>query len=284
MTSSSDVPIPPPAFTPTGVYQRFGSIEDLTPAFLQQHYLLGLKFVDEKGKEYDPNWYQQKVAVAISHFEHHTQLTLTPRAVVGELHDYYIRDYEQYAFLQLFNYPVIVRTDTPVVKAVYPTGTVITTFPREWVRCDNVHGQLQLIPTQGSLSSVILGQGGSYLPIIYQGLGYLPQLFHVDYEAGFESGKIPQIMIDAIAKLAAVEILSIMGLTALPTGITSQSYSIDGMSQSRGFMQSPEYAPIFSGLIAQYKAELFGNPRFGTAGLFADLKSFYRGVNLVVTG
>jgi hypothetical protein len=280
---TTQMPVPPPEFVATSIYQRLVSIEDLTAKFLRENYLLGLKFVDELNREYPDSWYLQKIAVAISNFEHHSNLTLTPREITGEMHDYYIRDYEQYAYIQLFHYPVIVKNDTPVVKAIYPTGQLITTFPREWCRVTAVHGQIQLIPTQGTLSSVILGQGGSYLPIIYQGLGYLPQLFHVDYVAGFDKGQIPQVMLDAIAKLATIDILSIMGMTALPTGITSQSYSIDGMSQSRGFLQSPEFAPVFSGIISQYKRELFGDARLGTRGLFADLKSFYRGLNSFTT-
>lgn len=273
----------PAPFGPTGVYQRFVSLETLSANFLKEKYLLGLTFVDEAGNEYPDDWYEQKIAVALSNFEHHTNLSLVPYPVENETHDYYIRDYEHYAFIQLYHYPIILLEDTPVIQAVYPTGQVITTFPREWVRADTMKGQIQLIPTQGSLSQVILGQGGSYLPIIYQGLGYLPQLFRVKYTAGFSEGKIPQVFLDAVAKLASIEVLSVMGDTVRPAGVSSQSLGVDGLSESRGFMQSPEYAPIFSGRIAQYQRELFGDPRLGTEGLFNQVKSFYRGINMMVT-
>lgn len=280
----TDTPnIPPPVFQPTGVYSRFGSIEDITPEFFRKTYLLGLNFVDETGKPYPDDWYQQKINTALSNFEHYTQLSIVPQKIEGELHDYYYKDYVMFAFLQLYHKPIIVNQETPVVKAVYPTGQTITTFPREWCRVDNVHGQIQLVPTQGTLSQVILGQGGSYLPLIYQGLGYLPQLFHVNYTAGFERGKVPQFFIDGICKLAAIESLSILGESVYPPGLASQSYGIDGMSESRGIAQNPEYAPIFGGRISQYKRELFGDPRLGTRGLFNDIKAFYGGVNMVVS-
>jgi len=273
----------PPPFGPTGVYKRFGSIEDLTPEFLKAKYLLGLKFVDENGNEYPDDWYEQKIAVAISNFEHYTNLTVIPHEVENETHDYYIRDYEQYAFVQLYQYPIIETRDTPLVKAVYPTGQFITEFPREWVRVEHQHGQIQLVPTQGSLSHVLLGQGGSYLPIIYQGLGYLPFLFAVSYTAGFAKGKVPQLFLDAIAKLACIELLSVIGDSVRPAGITSQSLSVDGLSESRGFQNSPEFAPIFSGRISQYKRELFGDPALGKKGLFDEIKGYYRGLNMWVT-
>ena len=277
------LPIQPPLFGATGVYKRHASIEDLTPKFLRDNYLVGLNFVDELDRPYPDSWYEQKLATAISVFEHTTQLTVVPQDVVGETHDYYVSDYQQFAYIQLYQYPVIQRQDTPVVSAIYPTGQVITTFPREWVRLDHLHGQIQLIPTQGTLSQVILGQGGSYLPIIYQGLGYLPQLFSVTYVAGFESGKVPQIFLDAISKLATIELLSSVGDSVRPTGVSSQSYSIDGVSESRGFVTSPEGVPIFAGRISQYRRELLGDPQYGSQGLLREIRDSYRGVNMVVT-
>lgn len=267
------------------LFDKVVDIATLTPKFLKDNYLLGLKFVDECGSEYPDSWYEQKINTACSQFEHHTQLKVMPTVFTKEKHDYYIRDYEHYAYIQLYNYPILPTTgpDTPVVRAVYPTGQVVTTFPAEWVRADLKHGQIQLIPTQGSLSQVILGQGGSYLPIIYQGLGYLPHLFEVDYTAGFDTGQVPQVFLDAIAKLATMELLSVMGDTVRPAGVTSQSIGIDGLSESQGFQNSNEFAPIFSGRISQYKRELFGDPRLGTMGLFNQIRSYYRGINLWVT-
>jgi len=279
---STTLPIPPAPFDRTGAFSRFGSIEDLAPKFLRDNYLKGLVFVDENDKPYDDSWYEQKINVAISVFEHGTQLTLTPRLLTREPHDYYIKDYMNFAFLQLFHYPLIVDQQYPLVEAIYPTGQVIITFPREWVRPDAQHGQLQLIPTQGTLSQVILGQGGSYLPIIYQGLGYLPQLFQVTYRAGFEKGKIPMLFVDALAKLSVIGVLSSVGDSVHPAGVTSQSIGIDGMSQSRGFMNSQEFVPTFSGTISQLQRELFGDPRLGTTGLLREIQNYYRGINCMV--
>lgn len=279
----TSLPVQPPLYGPTGAYRRFASIEDLTPQYLKDNYLVGLTFVDEHNKPYPDSWYTQKLNTALSVFEHMTQLTVTPTEIKGETHDYYVSDYQAFAFLQLYQYPVIQNQDSPVVSAIYPTGQTITTFPREWVRLDYLHGQIQLIPTQGTISQVILGQGGSYLPIIYQGLGYLPQLFNVDYTAGFDTGKVPQLFLDAISKLATIELLSSVGDSVRPTGVSSQSFGVDGVSESRSFVTSPEGVPIFAGRISQYRRELLGDPQYKSQGLLREIRDTYRGVNMIVT-
>ena len=276
-------------------YSTTGKIEDLTSAVLKNVYLKGLGFVDELGAEYEDEWYEHFLNVAIDRFTEYTNVDVLPIDHAAELHDYYINDYQQYAYLQLYHYPVIKKTldpphliegntitQSPYVAAVYPTGQTVTVFPAEWVRVDIKHGNLQLVPTQGSLSQVILGQGGSYLPILYQGLGYLPQLFQVTYTSGFETGLVPKTVIDAIAKMATIDLLTVVGDTIRPTGITSQSYSIDGMSQSRGFQNSPEFAPVFSGRIAQLQRELYGDPRLGKDGSLDEIRNFHRGMNMWV--
>lgn len=259
------------------------SIEDLTPTLIREKYLTGLQFVDCNKQPYPDDWYAHHINVAIAKFEEYTNLSVNPKVILSERHDYFINDYQQYAFLQLYNYPVIpvtTPTATPVVRAVYPTGQVVTTFPAEWVRLDRKKGTIQLVPTQGTLSQVILGQGGSYLPIIYQGMGYLPQLFEVDYTAGFAKGEVPINVLDAMAKLSSIEMLSVVGDTVVPPGITSQSIGIDGMSQSKGFMNTPQFAPAFSGRISQYKRDLFGDPSLGVRGVLDQIKQYYRGINL----
>jgi hypothetical protein len=105
----------------------------------------------------------------------------------------------------------------------------------------------------------------------------------VDYTAGFLKGTLPQIFIDAVSKLACVELMSVISDSVHPVGVTNQSFSIDGMSESRGFQNTGEVSPAFGGRINQYKKELFGNPQLGTQGLLNEIKSYYTGVNFWVS-
>jgi hypothetical protein len=250
------------------------AVTQLSPAYLQANYMPGLDFVDNDGNPYPDSLYVQHINNAVTTFERETKIHVLRRTITDEAHDYYVEDYQMYAFIQLFQWPVL-TVDS--IGAVYPTGQTITTFPLEWVKLDNMHGQIQLVPTIGTLSQVILGQGGNYLPLLYSGLGYLPQLFRVGYTTGFADGNLPTDIVDAIAKLATISLLSVLGATVFPPGVTNISAGIDGLSQGVGIMNNGQTPPIFSGLITSYRTELYGSPGMGMRGQLRLLQDHYRG-------
>lgn len=254
-------------------------ITELTPEYIKKVYLMGLNFVDTAGIPYPDSWYLQLINNAIVVFERITKVHVVRRTITEEMHDYDSKDYQTFCFLQLFEYPV---KSVERVAAVYPTGQTVFEFPIEWVRLTKEHGQIQLVPTQGSLSSVILGQGGSYLPVLYSGMGYLPQLFRVNYTTGFDDGKIPWDIIDAIAKLAVIQMLTIVGDTVYPPGVTSVSVSTDGISQSMGLVNNGQLPPVFAGRIQSYRNELYGDPRIGMPGQLNLIAQHFRGIQMQV--
>lgn len=248
-------------------------VSQLTPEHIQKNYLTGLEFVDQNGQPYDSGWYSQHINTAIVTFERFTKVHVLQRTITEEMHDYFIEDYQLFAFIQLFEYPVL---SVEGIRAVYPTGQSVFEFPLEWVRLTPEHGQIQLVPTQGTLSQVILGRGGSYLPLLYSGLGYLPQLFRVDYTTGFAAGKVPWDIVDAIAKLACIAMLAVAGETIFPPGVTSISAGIDGLSQGLGISN-----PVFKGRIDMYNLELYGDGRMNPGSLRL-IKDHYRGLMMRV--
>ena len=250
----------------------------LTPEYFKKNYLWNLDFVDNSDVPLPDSYYLHKMSVAAATFERETKVRILRRKVTNELHDYYINDYAQFAYLQLHEYPVI---SVEVVRAVYPTGQAIMTFPSEWIRLTPSHGQIQLVPTSGSLSQVIMGRGGSYLPLIFQGVGYLPQLFQVDYTTGFADGQLPLDMLDAVCKLAAIDVLGGVGDTIYPPGVTSISAGIDGLSQGVGIMNNGQFPAVFTGRINLYRRELYGE-RSTVDGVLYRIKDEYKGLNLKV--
>lgn len=248
-------------------------ITALTPEYVQSNYLTGLDFVDRDGNPYPSSWYVQHINNAIAAFERLTKIHVLRRTITDEAHDYFIEDYQLFTYIQLFEYPVI---SVEKVAAKYPTGQLVFEFPVEWVRLTKEHGQIQLVPTQGTLSQVILGRGGSYLPILYQGMGYLPQLFRVDYTSGFEDGKVPTDILDAICKLACISLLTVAGDTIFPPGVSNISAGIDGLSQGIGIVNNGQLPPVFAGRINSYRTELFGQPPV-MPGQLETIQRFYRG-------
>ncbi len=260
--------------------EKYIPLSEITPNYLREKYLWGLDLRDQNGNPFPDVLLSQKIDVAVSTVENLLQITIAEKTIVDEAHDYYINDYQLFAFILLKHYPVVRVTK---IGAQYPTGQSIIDFPIEWVKLRKESGQIQLVPTYGTLSQVILGRGGGYLPMIYSGLGYLPDLFRVDYVAGFENNIIPMELADIICKIASIEILSVYGDIIFPPGISSMSLSIDGISQSVSVVNSPSGVPAFAGRLYQYTRDLYGDGRT-SVGAIKKLKNLLKGVRMVVLG
>jgi len=259
-------------------FEIASDISDLSAEYLKRNYLWSLDFVDHQHRPLPRDFYEQKLAFAAACFERETKIRVVRRLVTDEKHDYYVNDYQLFAWIQLFEYPVI---SVNKIGVIYPTGQEVFNFPLEWVKLMEQHGQVQLVPTNGTLSQVILGRGGSYLPLIYQNIGYLPQLFHIDYTVGFAKDKYPMDILDAICKLATIEVLSIVGDSIFPPGVTSISAGIDGLSQGIGILNNGQLPAVFAGRINLYRKELYGE-RTQVEGVLCRMRDEYKGIPLSV--
>jgi hypothetical protein len=153
-----------------------------TVDIIKNRYLFGIPITDWNGNEYADEYIQQWIDDAVAWLETELQIKITPTEF-SEYHDYQINHYQQFCYLQLYQYPVIEVTS---LKASY-AGQDIMTFPTEWIKVYPNSGQVQLVPTTGSLSQILLGQGsGILLPLITSRLSNMPFLFQVTYTAGFD--------------------------------------------------------------------------------------------------
>lgn len=251
-------------------------LSTLTPEYVKTHYLTGLTLCGADGEELPDEWFTEKIAIAISNLEDISNVDILQRVNRSEHHDYVVQDYMRYAFLQLFRLPAL---SVQEVRARYPTGQLVQVFPSAWAKLETVHSQIHLVPTAGTLSQVVVGQGGEFLPLIYGGVGYLPHLWEVDYTSGFSVDAVPRMVMDAICKMAVVDMLTVMADLVTPIGQTSTSLSIDGLSQSKSYN-----LPAFKARIDKYSADLGlpaspGQPA-GESGLIAQMRNTYLGINL----
>lgn len=263
-------------------FKTTGSLSQLTPIFLRQKYLMGLDFIDNDGQPWPDELYHYHLQTAIDEFERETQVRVLSKVITNEAHDYSAGDYSNFAYLQLFEFPV---QSVESVSAIYPTGQTAMVFPPQWVKLYPEHGQIQLVPTQGSLSSVLIGQGGTYLPLVYGGISSLPQLFHVAYTAGFPANAIPWSVFDCICKLAAIQILTVASDTIYPLGASNVSVGIDGLSQGIGIVNNGQLPAIFAGRINLYRKELYGGMGMGDTGQkgrLASISDYYSGLRMMV--
>lgn len=242
----------------------------ITVAELKQRYLFGLDLSNDQGIQYPDSAYEHYILSAVSWLEHQLDIFILPTTIIGEKHDYYRNDAVMFNFIQLEHYPVI---SVEELNVRYPSGQSVIRYPQEWLSIDKTHGLLRVVPTAGTMSEVMLAQGGSFLPTIYGGAGYLPDLFHVDYTAGFEDGRIPRLIIDIIGKVASLGPFNIFGDLIAGAGIATFSVSVDGLSQNIGTTASATNAG-FGSRIIQYLKEV--------KDALTVLKLTYKGLKMTV--
>lgn len=244
----------------------------LTVAQLKARYLFGVDLTNDAGEPLSDEVFRHYIVSAVRWFEHQLDIPLFETQFVNERHDYYRGDWQRYQMLQLDNYPLL---DVQRFVVQYPSGQNVVEFPPEWLRVERAEGVVSVVPTAGTLSNILLGQGGSFLPAVYNGLDYLPQLFAVTYTAGFAPGTIPRNIIDLIGKFASLGPFNIFGDLIAGAGIATLSLSMDGLSQTIGTTSSATNAG-FGARIIQYgkdiKAEL------------PLLRSYYKRVGKMVIG
>jgi hypothetical protein len=241
----------------------------LTVEQMKKRYFFGINFGDGKGNTLPDAVWEHYILGAIRWFEHQLDIPILPTHFL-ERHDYYRQDYEAFAFIKLDNCPVLKVNE---FRVQYPSGQNVIVFPNEWLRLNNFEGQIQIVPTAGTLSEILVGAGGSFLPAAYNGLMYLPQLFEIDYEAGFEHGRVPRNLVDVIGMFASLGPLHMFGDLLGGAGIASYSLSMDGLSQSINTTSSPENAG-FGARVKQYLQQIKQQ--------IPLLRAYYHGQRMVV--
>lgn len=253
-------------------------LSELTPCWLKDNYLTGLRFVDEHGRDRPDSFYETHMQNAVRTIEKLCDISILAASVTRETHDYHVNDYAQWGWLQLYKVPVKV---VHKVCGRYPLGESVVEYPTEWIDLKASAGQISLVPSRGSLGSVLIMNGGSFLPLHYSGMERIPSLWEVDYEAGMDPEDMPRDVVDAIAKLACINLLTIMSNLVRPVGVSSESVSIDGLSQSMSYQM-----PAFQAHISQYSESLYGpagksQDIASTSGLLKQIYDFYKPVNMV---
>lgn len=228
----------------------------LSSTELRELYLYGINLKSRDGTEVPQYVWEQKIKSAQSEVEKFLAIKLM-RQLVTETLSYFRDDY-------LNNLPII-NTSFPVFKAIRLLGLLNNVeqlvYPIEWsnyYQCTDgaATRRVSIVPSGtavGASTSVILMGVTAQLGI--RSLNIVPNYWTVSYLSGWAPDKLPMDVVDVIGKLAAIQMLAIMGDLVLPPGLSGQSLSIDGLSQS---IQTPIGAKgnAFSGRISQYTEDI----------------------------
>ncbi len=238
---------------------------DVNSTFLRENYLFGVPLEDMYGNKMKEGMLDHYIKSAVQHTQRMLQVQLEPVTVVNEVHDYYSNDVNNWTFFQLHKRPIVEVTS---ITLNYGTNQMFE-IPTDWVKQYETSGQIQLFPSSGSSGSLILTQGANFVPLLQGMYNYAPGMWQISYTAGFTD--IPDDLVEYIMKRASVGILQVWGDLIIGAGIANQTISIDGLSQSIGTTQSPE----FSGAGARIK-----NYQDDMKELEKRLKDTYLGINL----
>lgn len=237
---------------------------------LKDVFLFGLDLTDDAGNPYPDTLFEWSINYAIDWLETELDIHLTPTVKTNERYDYYRADYARWVSIQLRDAPVI---SVEAVRVKWPSNQTVLEFNSDWIKLRADAGQINIVPTAGSLSQVLYTAGGSFLPLLASGADWVPDLFEIDYTAGFPNGELPMALREMIGKKASFGPLNIAGDLLGGAGIASQSIGIDGLSQSFNTTSSATSAGYGARLI-QYGKEINAQIKV--------LRNFYKGIPLMV--
>lgn len=241
--------------------------EEINTEFLRENYLFGIPLEDMYGNKMKEGMLEHYIRSAIQQTQRMLQIIIEPMTIENEVHDYYAGDFLSWSFMQLHKRPIM-EVDA---LSMYFGDRKMFDIPIGWVRSHSISGQIQLFPVSGSAGSIILTQNGSFMPLMVGMYSNAPGIWRVSYKVGMK--EVPDDLVEYIMKRASVGILQVWGDLIIGAGIANQTISLDGLSQSIGTTQSPQ----FSGSGARIK-----NYMDDMKELEKRLKDTYLGINLGV--
>lgn len=245
------------AVNQTGVdtsYEAVLSIEEL-----KRIYLFGIDLTDDAGNVFPDELLAHYIRAAISEVEKEIDVSLSPRKY-DEQHDFWLRDWENWAFVQLHHRPAI---SIEVYAVQYPIGNDVITFDAEWIRLDRWSGHVMVVPTEGTFNTLLVASTGSFIPLVLSGRDFIPQILRLQYTAGFELGAegaaneygLPLAIKEAVGMRASMGPFNIAGDLIVGAGIAQKSLSIDGLSTMVATTASATNAG-FGARLGQYEKQL----------------------------
>ena len=239
--------------------------------FVKTNFLFGVSLKDDDGNIMPDSLIEFYIRSAQQWLEKELQIRLLPTVIEKETHDYTMQDYTNFFFTKLNHLPVRKVTS---ISMKFPVSSDSITFDPMWYKVDARNGMINLVPTAGSFSTIMMGQGGSFLPLLYTSVLSIPAIIEVDYECGFADGECPADILEIIAMKASLGPLNIAGDLIAGAGIANTSISLDGLSQSIGTTSSATNAG-YGARVIQYLKKI--------DKALTSLRLAYRGIQMRVT-
>lgn len=240
----------------------------LNSSELRDKYFYGIDIRSKDGQTISEDTWRFYIQAAQESIEKEFGIKLK-KQVYNEDISYDRGDFEQFGFI---------RTTYPVNRAIGLNGFVGTIkqiqYPEEWLSNkksnDKIgyYRQMYIVPNQNAARTGTLVYNGIVPYIGILGYSTIPNYWNVSYLTGFD--KVPNDLVNIVGMMASLGPFGIMGdLIFSNPGISSQSLSIDGLSQSLSGVANAN-GNMMSGRIKSYIEQIQNYVKVN--------KTFYKGI------
>lgn len=243
----------------------------MSPEELLNNYLFGIPMCSNDGRKMSKESIIQHIQSAQTQVENLFNIKLT-KQVIEENRDFNRQEFMSWGFI---------RTMYPINYIDNLQGWINDVcqiqYPREWLSIKKqedvaVYRNVYLIPNTGSREGATMTQNS----LIYNGISphlawfgqtYIPNYWRMRYITGWD--KVPADLLEFVAKIAATNVLAVIGDILYGIGLTSVQITLDGVSQSTPLTRSSS-GGLFGGRIKTYIDDL--------ERMLPILSSKYRGI------
>jgi hypothetical protein len=245
----------------------------ISPSELIQMYLSGIPLCFPDGSTFPMEAIKHQIESATEEMEEFLSIKIK-KQIVWETHDFIREEFFRWGY---------VKTVFPIMEPLTLEGHINNikqvNYPKDWLSIKRGNDKtkfrnLYLIPnTKGgaTMTDSAFVFSGITPHLGFFGTDFIPNYWRVKYCSGWDH--VPVDLIDGIAQLASIQILSQIGDLIFGAGIGNQSISIDGISQSYSTTKGGG-AGAFGGRVKQLVE--------GAEKNFAKLKAEYYGIRFNV--
>lgn len=197
---------------------------------LASRYFFGIPIVDQSGNAMQDTDLEFFIKAAAEEVEGFLNLKLS-KQIIEESFDYYRDDYQYWGFMPV-SYPC--RKPFRLIGLLGDVEQI--EFPSNWLSVKRTNDgigfarDIKLVPTAGTTVNQSTVYSGITPNVGWWGQRSIPNYWTAIYCTSLD--RIPEDILDAIGKLAAINVFHQLGDIILGAGIASQSIGIDGLSQS----------------------------------------------------
>lgn len=230
----------------------------ISPSELLDTYLPGIPLCYPGGGQISYDNIKQKIKAAQVQLENLLSIKFQNQRI-EERQDFVKTEYLRWGYI---------KTVYPIVRPLGLKGMINNIqqvqYPENWLSVKKGTDKtsfrnLFLIPNTGDSGTAqnanAFVYSGMTFNLSFFGNDFIPNYWNISYCTGWEDGEVPMDLLDAVGKMAAMQVLAMSGDIIFGAGIGNQSISIDGISQSYSTTKGGGKG-AFSGRIDQYKEEL----------------------------